>query len=126
RTLDLHRDTRVLAFEQLGDFLGQREVDRGVPDHLAFLLGGRDQVGRDLFRRGGGLGRAYPAARRKRGRGTGKYAPTRQLPGHRSFPPVNARHRSAGKRSHTCWPGAMSCAGGAVTRSSVLSSSAIV
>ena len=42
--LDPHGDAGILRLERLGDLLGQRQVDRGVPDDLAFLLGRLDQL----------------------------------------------------------------------------------
>ena len=41
--LDAHGDAGIFRLEGLGDLLGQRQIDRGVPDDLAFLLGGVDQ-----------------------------------------------------------------------------------
>jgi hypothetical protein len=55
RTLDAHRDAGILRFEGFGDLLGERQVDRGVPDDFAFLL-------RRFDKRGG------HGARRRRGR----------------------------------------------------------
>ena len=42
--LDAHRDAGIFRLERLGDLLGERQVDRGVPDDLAFLLGRLDQL----------------------------------------------------------------------------------
>ena len=36
--LDPHRDAGIFRLERLADLLGERQVDRGVPDDLAFLL----------------------------------------------------------------------------------------
>ena len=51
--LDPHRDAGELRLERLADPLGQRQVDRGVPDDLAFLLGRLDQGRRDRLGAGG-------------------------------------------------------------------------
>ena len=44
RALDAHGDAGIFRLEGLGDLLGQRQVDRGVPDDLAFLLRRLDQL----------------------------------------------------------------------------------
>ncbi len=49
--LDPHRDAGIGGLEGLGDLLGERQVDRGVIDDLAFLLGRLDQGRRDAGRR---------------------------------------------------------------------------
>ena len=36
--LDPHRDAGIFRLERLGDLLGERQIDRGVIDDLAFLL----------------------------------------------------------------------------------------
>ncbi len=48
--LDAHRNARILRLEGLRHLLGERQVDRRVPDDLAFLLRRLDQLGRDLAR----------------------------------------------------------------------------
>ena len=54
RAFDLHADAGIGRLEGLGDLLGHRQVDRGVPGKLALLLGSADQGRRDLLRLGGG------------------------------------------------------------------------
>ena len=49
--LDAHRDPRIFRLERLGQFLGDRQVGRGVVDDLAFLPRRLDQRRRDRFRR---------------------------------------------------------------------------
>ena len=49
--LDAHGDAGIFRLERLGDLLGERQVDRGVIDDLAFLLGRLDQRRRDGGRR---------------------------------------------------------------------------
>jgi hypothetical protein len=49
--LDAHGDAGVFRLERLGDLFRQRQVDRRVVDDLAFVLGGRDQLGRHRGRR---------------------------------------------------------------------------
>ena len=51
--LDPHRDAGIFRLERLGDLLGQRQVDRGVADDLAFLLRRLDQRRRDRASAGG-------------------------------------------------------------------------
>ena len=85
RALDLHADAGIVRLERLGDLLGDRQVDRGVPGDLAFLLRRLDQRRRDLLR----LGRrartgVHERARGHRRRGR-EHAAARQLPGHASF-----------------------------------------
>ena len=78
-----------------------------LPSFFAASISSR----RDLLRRRArDRRRAHEAARHQGGRRTGKYAPARQLPGHASSPPVKARHRSAGRRSHDR-PGPARCPG---------------
>ena len=66
--LDLHGDAGIFRLERLGDLLGDRQVDRGVPGDLAFLLRRLDQFRRDRGRRRRGAphpgGRANAPARR--------------------------------------------------------------
>ena len=70
--LDPHRNAGKFRLERLGDPLGDRQIDRGVVDHLAFLLGRLDQLRRDRSRRWSGgqhLGRRHQRTRRRnRGR----------------------------------------------------------
>ena len=42
--LDPHGDAGIFRLERLGDLLGDRQVDRGVADDLAFLLRRLDQL----------------------------------------------------------------------------------
>ena len=49
--LHLAGDAGIFGLERLADLFGQLQVDRGVPDHLAFLLGRLDQRRRDGARR---------------------------------------------------------------------------
>ena len=51
RALDLAGDARIFGLEGLADLFRQLEVDRGVPDDLAFFLGRLDQRRRDRARR---------------------------------------------------------------------------
>jgi hypothetical protein len=60
-TFNPHRDAGVFRLESLGDALGDRQVDRGIVDDLAFLFGGFDQGSRDRD----GLGRSCPRRRGK-------------------------------------------------------------
>ena len=72
--LDAHGDARVFGLERLGDLLGERQVDRGVVDDLAFLLRGFDQRRRDRGRRA--------ALRRARAWRATARAPPRPSPEH--------------------------------------------
>src|SRR5207253_9262207 len=49
--LDAHSDARIFGFERFGELLGDRQVGRGVVDHLTFLLRRLDQRRRDRLRR---------------------------------------------------------------------------
>jgi len=42
--LDAHCDPRIFRLERLGDLLGERQVERRVPDDLAFFLRRLDQL----------------------------------------------------------------------------------
>ncbi len=66
-----------------------------------------------------------PAIPRRRG-GRHQYPPPAELARHVLAPSVSARQRSAGRRSHTSAPGAISRSAAAVTLISVLSSSRTV
>ena len=125
RALDLHGDAGIPGLEGLGDLLAQGQVDRRVPGELAFLLRRLDQRRRDFS----GLRRCRPHRGDERTRGRrcrgGKHMASRQLPRH-GHSSASARHCSAGRCSQTAWPTAMLRPGGALTRSSVLSSSMTV
>jgi hypothetical protein len=60
--LDPYGDARILCFEGFGEFLGDRQVGRGVVDHLPFLLRRFDQGRRDRLGRGRGGTRVENAA----------------------------------------------------------------
>src|SRR5262249_39002428 len=99
---------------RLGDFLGHFHVDRGIPDDLALLLGGRDHLG------SGFLG----AGERRRGE-RGEPRETASLSqcmhvGLLSFCGycTRPRQRSAKKRTRTFDPAGTSNAAGAATSSS--------
>ncbi len=49
--LDAHGNARIFRLEGLCQFLGDRQIGRGIMDDLAFLGGGRDQGRRDRFGR---------------------------------------------------------------------------
>ena len=68
--LDPHLDAAEFLLERGGDLFRHRQVDRGVPDHLAFLLRRFDQLRRDGFgrRRLGAGGRGEHGSERQRGR----------------------------------------------------------
>ena len=125
RALDLHGDAGIGRLEALGDPLRHRQVDRGVPGELALLLRRLDQGRRDLLRLGRGPHLQRIGTGRHRGRSS-QHAASRELPRHVVHSSASAWHCSAGRCNHTDWPGAMARPGGAVTRSSVLSSSATV
>ena len=48
---DVDLDARIFRLERLGELFRDRQVGRGVIDHLAFLFGRLDQRRRDRFRR---------------------------------------------------------------------------
>jgi len=76
RSLHAHGDARIFGLERLGDLLGDRQVDRGIPCDLAFLLGGVDEFRCDLLRLGWrGAHRRDEAAGRQAGRGGNKLPP---------------------------------------------------
>ena len=53
RALDLDLDIRIFGAKGLGDRLRDLDVDRRIPDDLAFLGGGRQHRGRRLLARAG-------------------------------------------------------------------------
>ena len=63
--LDTHGDAGKLRLERFCDLLGERQVDRGVVDDLAFFLRRLDERRRD--RRGGGRAGRGLRLRRRRG-----------------------------------------------------------
>jgi hypothetical protein len=75
--LDPHLDAAEFLLEGASDFLRDRKVDRGVPDHLAFFFRRFDQLRRDRLgrRRLGADGRCEHGSERQRGRGFEDVAP---------------------------------------------------
>ena len=75
--LDLHLDTREFLLEGAGNPFGDRQIDRGVPDHLALFFRGLDQLRRDRFgrRRLGARWSCEHGAERERGRALQDVAP---------------------------------------------------
>ena len=57
--LDAHGNARIFRLKSLGDLLGERQIDRGVVDDLAFLLAAAISAGVTALgrRRGGAHGR---------------------------------------------------------------------
>jgi len=69
--LDPHGDPGIFCLEGFGYLFRQRQVDRGVPDHLAFFFGRFDQLRRDRLgrRRLRARGGCEYGSKRQRGRG---------------------------------------------------------
>ena len=77
-SLDPRRNAGIFGLERLGDLLGQRKIDRRVPDDLAFAPGGFDQLGGD----GRWFGRRRLDRRRERRRGQRTGSLQHCAPGH--------------------------------------------
>src|SRR6185437_9203683 len=124
---DPHVDAAEFRLERGRDALGDRQVDRGVPDHLAFFFRSLDQLRRDGFgrRRLRARGRREYRAERQRGRTLEDVAP-RWVPA-AGFHGVlrfrryrcSARQRSGGSVSQTSAPLATAFSVGVTMRNTV-------
>src|SRR5437763_17075634 len=97
------------CYTSLTDLIPNRQVHRGMQHHLAFLLGGLDQLRRDRYRRRhlGAGGACEYRRQRKRARASENIASRNFYVLHRVLCQshrVSARQRSGGSVSQTSMP----------------------
>src|SRR5215472_13392091 len=68
RPLDTDRNPWKLHLERFGNGFGHLQVDRGIPDHFAFLASGLDQLRRDALWRWRSRSHGRPGPTERTGR----------------------------------------------------------